>query len=178
MLKKFYLFLVLTLILVVSVSLTSCCNNGNNGDFFESETLMIDNSQIDTESYDALGCFYGKGYQAFVTQSKNGTIYILTIYNDIDKLKLHKQFGKKLFVNYDVTFTIKYNDIRDAIHASLMDVDEEHMFGLEVANNTLKFGLQNQNLYFSDEISRNINGWIYFSAKENDKLKEKYKKYL
>lgn len=178
MLKKFYLFLVLTLILVVSVSLTSCCNNGNNGGFFESETLIINDIPTETEPYNALGCFYGKDYQAFVTQSKNGTIYILTIYNDIDKLKLHKQFGKKLFVNYDVTFTIKYNDIRDAIHASLMDVDEEHMFGLEVANNTLKFGLQNQNLYFSDEISRNINGWIYFSAKENDKLKEKYKKYL
>lgn len=178
MLKKFYLFLVLTLILVVSVSLTSCCNNGNNGDFFESETLIINDIPTETEPYNALGCFYGKDYQAFVTQSKNGTIYILTIYNDIDNLKLHKQFGKKLFVNYDVTFTIKYNDIMEAIHASLMDVDEEHMFGVDVANNILKFGLQNQNLYFSDEISRNINGWIYFSAKENDKLKEKYKKYL
>lgn len=178
MLKKFYLFLVLTLMSVASVSLISCCNNDDNDDFFRSETLTIDKYQTVTEPSDALGCFYGNDYQAFVTQSKNGITYILTIYDNINKLKLNKSFGEKLFNNRDATLTIKYNDINYAIYTSLMDVDEGHMFKYKIANNIIKFGLQNQKLYFSDKISRVLNGWIYFSEKENSQLKEKYKKYL
>lgn len=176
--KKLYLFLVLTLMSVASVSLISCCNNDDNDDFFRSETLTIDKYQTVTEPSDALGCFYGNDYQAFVTQSKNGTIYILTIYDNINKLKLNKSFGEKLFNNRDATLTIKYYNINYAIYTSLMDVDNKHMFGYEMVNNSIKFKLCNQKLYFSDGINRVIDGIIYFSEKENNKLKEKYKKYL